>query len=124
MVLSKYVTFSGRASRSEFWWWILALCILLFIAAIIDGAIILPMLGFDAFQEEGGQPLSVLVSLAIFLPNITVGVRRLHDTGRIGWWLLIGLIPVVGLLVLIYFYVQPSEDGGNQYGAPQPFGLN
>lgn len=123
-VLSKYVTFSGRASRSEFWWWFLALCILLLIARIIDGALIAPMLGFGAFQEESGQPLSVLLALAVLLPNIAVGIRRLHDTGRVGWWLLIGLIPVVGTLVLLYFYVQPSEDSDNQYGAPQPFGSN
>ncbi|MEP0484811.1 MAG: DUF805 domain-containing protein, partial [Roseobacter sp.] len=55
-VLSKYVTFSGRASRSEFWWWILAVFIVLFICQIIDGALILPLLGFEAFQQEGGTP--------------------------------------------------------------------
>ncbi len=116
--LSKYATFTGRASRPEFWWWVLAVFLILIVTQIIDGAIIAPILGFSAFQPEGGQPLSVLVSLGLILPNIAVGVRRLHDTGRSGWWILIGLIPVIGTLVLIYFYVQPSEEGANDYGSP------
>ncbi|MEP1199719.1 DUF805 domain-containing protein [Tateyamaria sp.] len=120
-VLSKYATFSGRASRSEFWWWILAVFIVLIICQLIDGALILPLLGFEAFQAEGGTPLSVIVSLLVILPNIAVAVRRLHDTGRVGWWLLIGLVPVIGALILIYFYVQPSEEETNQFGPPQPF---
>ncbi len=116
--LSKYATFTGRASRPEFWWWVLAVFLILIVTQLIDGAIIAPILGFSAFQPEGGQPLSVLVSLGLILPNIAVGVRRLHDTGRSGWWILIGLIPVIGTLVLIYFYVQPSEEGANDYGVP------
>jgi uncharacterized membrane protein YhaH (DUF805 family) len=123
-VLSKYVTFSGRASRPEFWWWFVSLCVVLSITGIIDGILIAPLLGFDTFQEEAGRPLSLLFGLAVVLPNIAVGIRRLHDTGRVGWWLLIGLIPVLGTLVLLYFYVQPSEDGDNSYGAPQPFGAS
>ncbi len=116
--LSKYATFTGRASRPEFWWWVLAVFLILIVTQLIDGAIIAPILGFSAFQPEGGQPLSVLVSLGLILPNIAVGVRRLHDTGRSGWWILIGLIPVIGTLVLIYLYVQPSEEGANDYGVP------
>ncbi|MEL6809154.1 MAG: DUF805 domain-containing protein [Pseudomonadota bacterium] len=121
-VLSKYVTFSGRASRSEFWWWVLALFIVLFICQMVDGLLILPLLGFEAFQPEGGTPLSFIVSLLVILPNIAVAIRRLHDTGRVGWWVLIGLVPIVGALVLIYFYIQPSEENANQFGPPQPFG--
>ena len=119
-VLSTYATFSGRASRPEFWWWVLCVFIILLVFRIIDGAIVLPMLGFERFQEEGGQPLSVIVSLALILPNLAAGARRLHDIGRTAWWLLIGLLPVIGTLVLIYFYVQPSDTGDNQFGAPQP----
>lgn len=121
IVLSKYVTFTGRASRSEFWWWFLALALVMLVTRLIDGAVIAPMLGFLAFQEEAGQPLSMLVALGALLPNIAVGIRRLHDTGRVGWWLLIGLIPIIGGLVLLYFYVQPSEEGENRFGAPEPF---
>lgn len=119
-VLWQYATFSGRASRPEFWWWVLCVFIILLVFRIIDGAIVLPMLGFERFQEEGGQPLSVIVSLALILPNLAAGARRLHDIGRTAWWLLIGLLPVIGTLVLIYFYVQPSDTGDNQFGAPQP----
>lgn len=118
-VLSKYVTFSGRASRPEFWWWFLSLVVALGITGVIDGAVIAPLLGFDTFQEEAGQPLTALLGLAVVLPNIALGVRRLHDAGRVGWWLFIGLIPVLGTLVLVYFYIQPSEEGDNQYGAAQ-----
>jgi len=120
-VLSKYSTFSGRATRSELWWWMLSAFIILTITWLIDGALILPLLGFDRFQPEGGQPLSVIVSLAFILPNIAVGVRRLHDIGRTWRLLLIGLIPVLGILVLLYFYVQPSEETKNKYGPFSPF---
>lgn len=118
-VLSKYATFEGRASRSEFWWWVLAVFLVLIVTQVIDGALIAPLLGFSAFAPEAGQPLSFLVALGIILPNLAVGVRRLHDTGRSGWWILIGLIPLIGTLILLYFYIQPSEQGDNAYG-PAP----
>lgn len=122
MVLSKYATFSGRATRSEFWWWVLSVFVVLAISRLIDGALIAPMLGFESFQEEAGQPLSVIISLLILLPNLAVGARRLHDIGKSGWWLLMGLIPVVGFVVLLYFDVQPSEENANEFGLPEPFG--
>lgn len=120
-VLSKYATFSGRATRSEFWWWALAVLIIFAVTRLVDGAVILPALGFEAFQDEGGQPLSVVVALILIIPNMAVGVRRLHDIGRTGWWLLLGLVPVVGTLVLIYFYIQPSDAEENQFGPARPF---
>lgn len=113
---SNYINFSGRATRPEFWWWVLFVFIILFVLGIIDGAIIAPMLGFEAFADNAGQPLSLLASLGLFLPNLAVAVRRLHDIGRSGWWILIGLIPVVGFVVLIYWYVQPGSEGANEYG--------
>ncbi|MDE0589910.1 DUF805 domain-containing protein [Halocynthiibacter sp. C4] len=119
-VLSKYATFTGRATRPEFWWWALAVFGINIVAQIIDGVLVAPMLGFTAFQAEAGQPISILVMLALFLPNIAVAARRLHDIGRSGWWLLIAFIPLIGVLVLIYFYVQPSDQGSNEYGAPEP----
>ncbi|MGI9571433.1 MAG: DUF805 domain-containing protein, partial [Desulfobulbia bacterium] len=108
-VLSKYATFNGRATRPEYWWWILALFLLSAVTQLIDAAVIAPMLGFDRFEEDAGQPLSLLAGLALLVPSLAVACRRLHDIGRSGWWLLIGLIPVIGLLVLLYWYVQPSE---------------
>lgn len=115
-VLSKYATFEGRAPRSEFWWWALAVFLMFIVTRLIDGALVAPLLGFSAFAPEAGQPLSLLLALGIILPNIAVGVRRLHDTGRSGWWILIGLIPLIGTLVLLYFYIQPSEGDENSYG--------
>jgi len=115
-VLGKYAVFSGRASRSEYWWWLLAMIILFTVLGIIDGALVAPMLGFEAFQPDAGQPVSFLVSLGLLLPNLAVSVRRLHDTDRSGWWLLLGLIPVIGTIVLLIFYVQPGTDDSNQFG--------
>lgn len=119
-VLSKYATFSGRASRSEFWLWVLFTLILMAITRLVDATVVGPMLGFGSFQPEAGQPLSLLVSLALLLPSVAVAARRLHDIGYSAWWLLIGFIPIIGVLVLIYFYVQPSEET-NSFGSPEPF---
>lgn len=116
-VLGNYATFSGRTTRSVFWWWALATLLLLIVTRLIDGAVISPMLGFDPFQAEGGQPLSLLVSLTLLLPSVAVAARRLHDIGQSAWWLLIAFVPIVGALVLLYFYVKKS-DGENTYGAP------
>ena len=115
-VLSKYVGFQGRALRSEYWWWILFVIILTAVTNAIDGFVIAPLLGFQSFEMNAGQPLSIIVSLAFFLPSLAVSIRRLHDIGRSGWWILIGLIPLIGMIVLIYWYVQPSQDGDNQFG--------
>ncbi len=120
-VLTNYSTFSGRASRSEFWWWVFLLMILLNITRLIDNVVIRPLLGFDVIQSINGQPLSLLVSLALLLPSIAVTARRLHDIGRSAWWLLIGLLPFIGTIMLLYFYVQPS-DGNNAYGTPSALG--
>ena len=94
--LSKYATFTGRATRSEFWWFFL-FQILISIAAGMLGDVV------------GG-----LVSLALLLPALAVGTRRLHDIGKSGWWQLI-MLTVIGLLVLIYWWVQPTDEGGNAY---------
>jgi uncharacterized membrane protein YhaH (DUF805 family) len=99
---SKYATFSGRSSRAAYWWWFLFVVIVDVIAYAISAAIKAPILYY-------------LVALAFLVPNLAIGVRRLHDTGRSGWWILIGLIPFVGWIVLLVFYLMPSE-GPNQYG--------
>lgn len=71
--------------------------------------------------ERGGEGLSGLYSLAVFLPSLGVTVRRLHDIGKSGWWVLLGFIPLVGVLVLLFFLVKDSEAGSNAYG-PNPKG--
>ena len=95
---TKYATFSGRASRPEFWWFFLFQILL--------------SIGASMFSEL----LSGLVSLALLLPALAVGARRLHDIGRTGWWQLLGLTGI-GFLVLIYWWVQPSTEGSNAHDA-------
>jgi uncharacterized membrane protein YhaH (DUF805 family) len=108
----KYVDFSGRARRSEYWYFFLFTIIVGFVAGIIDS-----ILGTRG--TAGGTGLvGAVTSLALLLPGLGVAVRRLHDTGRSGWWLLIGLIPIVGAIVLLVFFVQDSHPD-NQYG-PNP----
>jgi len=98
--LRKYVEFGGRAPRSEFWWFALFQFILSLLAQFID------------------ERVYVVVALALLLPSIAVGARRLHDIGRNGWYLLINFIPVIGTLVLIYFWVQPTQPESNPWGPP------
>ena len=102
-----YFKFDGRASRSEFWWWVL-FAILVSIAANIVDAII------------GAQIFSFLVALGLFLPGLSMAIRRLHDTGRSGWWILIGLIPLIGFIVLLIFYLEQGNPAPNEYGPPPP----
>ena len=118
-VLGKYATFSGRATRSEYWWWVLALILLMLVLGVIDGALLAPVMGFERFSPEAGQPISMLASLALLIPSLAVSVRRLHDIDRSGWWYLLSLIPVIGTLVLIYWYVQPGTAGETRFG-PEP----
>jgi uncharacterized membrane protein YhaH (DUF805 family) len=74
------------------------------------------MMGFESFAPESGQPLSMVASLALLLPNLAVAARRLHDTDRSGWWLLLSLIPIIGTLVLLYFLVLRGTEGSNRFG--------
>jgi uncharacterized membrane protein YhaH (DUF805 family) len=104
-VLSKYATFEGRAARSEVWWWFLAIIIASIVAGLIDGLLFPNM-----------QLLSLLLGLAIIVPNLAVGARRLHDIDRTGWWLLMCLLPIIGTLVLLWFFIQKGTDGANRFG--------
>ncbi len=98
----KYADFTGRAQRSELWWFVL-------FAVVVN--ILLELVGLEA--------LAGLFALAVLIPSIAVGVRRLHDIDRTGWWYLLILLPVIGWLVLIYFYIQPGTTGENRFG-PDP----
>jgi uncharacterized membrane protein YhaH (DUF805 family) len=106
-VLKKYAVFSGRARRKEFWMFFLFYLIIVIALSIIEWMIGLPGI------------LSGLYSLALLIPSIAVTVRRLHDTGRSGWWWFIGFVPVIGFIVLLIFMVLDSAPGDNQYG-PNP----
>ncbi|MDP1666809.1 MAG: DUF805 domain-containing protein [Methylobacter sp.] len=112
-VLKKYAEFNGRASRQEYWFFMLFNIIISAFFATID------FFSGTFNAETGVGLLSGLYSLAVLIPGIAVTVRRLHDTDRSGWWLLIPLIPVIGGIVLFIFMVQDSTSGDNQYG-PNP----
>ncbi|HEY5457893.1 MAG TPA: DUF805 domain-containing protein [Sphingomicrobium sp.] len=108
--LQKYADFTGRAPRAEYWWFVLLYMVGFVVATIIDS-----VLGLDAMALTYG-PVTILFALAILVPSLAVGARRLHDTDRSGWWLLIGLIPLIGAIVLLVFFVSEGTRGANQYG--------
>ena len=107
---NKYAVFSGRASRSEFWWFEL----FLFIGAIVTVVIDVMMLGYTA--EDYG-PINVIFSVVTFLPAIAVGTRRLHDINRSGWWQLL-YITLIGIILLIIWWATVGENKKNNHGNP------
>ena len=112
-VLKKYAVFSGRARRKEYWFFVLFNIIIALALTFIDFSTGL----YDVESEIG--LLSSLYSLAVLVPSIAVTIRRLHDTGRTGWWFLIAFVPIIGAIVLLVFMVFDSTPGDNQYG-PNP----
>ncbi len=107
----KYAVFSGRARRSEYWYFTLFSMIALAIFRTLDQS------SGRYNDETHSGTLESIYSLVVLIPTLAVGVRRLHDTGRSGWWLLINLVPVVGWIVNLIFDIQDSQPGSNQYGA-------
>lgn len=116
LALEKYAVFKGRSSRAEYWYFVLFHIIIGLVLAVIDNA-----LGTYLPGSEYGL-LSGVYSLAVLVPSLAVSVRRLHDTGKSGWVLLIVLIPLIGLLWLIVLMMMDSEPGENGYG-PNPKGI-
>lgn len=106
--MRKYATFSGRASRSEFWLYSLFLFILLIVAATMDGVL--------GFADEGAIVIAGVVNLLHLIPTIAVSVRRLHDTDKSGWWLLLAFTGI-GAIVLMIFFCLSSTRGSNSFGA-------
>ena len=104
-LVENYCSFTGRASRSEYWWYALF--------AFIVGSVVAAVFSFNDTVE---QVMTSLCGLALLLPGLGVSIRRLHDTGRSGWWVLINLIPAVGWIVFLVFAVQPSQPSANEYG--------
>jgi uncharacterized membrane protein YhaH (DUF805 family) len=144
--LQKYADFSGRAPRAEYWWYVLAIIIAFVVVKIIESIV-----GINGMVLGVYGPLTILLWLATIVPSIAVSIRRLHDTNRSGWWILLPVVPyciafalggrsmmsgsmtslgtagifmligAVGWIVLFIFYVLPGTPGGNRYG-PNPYG--
>jgi uncharacterized membrane protein YhaH (DUF805 family) len=104
-VLKKYAVFGGRSRRKEYW------------VFFLFNLIISVVLGFVEKLAGGPGVMNMIYSFAVLIPSIAVTVRRLHDTDRSGWWLLIAFVPLIGAIVLLVFMVQDSKPGQNQYGA-------
>ena len=104
VILERYAKFDGRAGRGEFWWFVLANFIVYTLLVIL-----MQVSGFFFV-------LYLLYALAVIVPSIAVAVRRLHDTNKSGWFLLIGLIPLVGAIILLVFYIQEGTPGPNDFG--------
>lgn len=104
-VIKQYAVFDGRAGRPEYWWFFLINTI---ISVVLDVAL----------RGAAGQLIGAIYTLAVLLPSIGVGIRRLHDTNRTGWWLLVGLIPIVGWIWIIVLLALAGDPGPNRYGPP------
>ena len=108
---TNYVGFSGRAARSEYWYWVLFVILVSMVTAILDAAI---------FPSSQVSPLNSVAGLVLLLPGIAVAVRRLHDMDRTGWWFLIVLTVIGGLVLLVWFCFK-GTTGPNRFG-PDPLG--
>lgn len=110
----KYIVISGRARRSEYWWWALFVFLGNLVLGLLDGTIF-------GFAEGSASVFGPLFGLATFLPSICMAGRRLHDRDMTAWWLLLALIPVIGALVLLVIFMLPGTPGPNRFG-PDPLG--
>jgi uncharacterized membrane protein YhaH (DUF805 family) len=106
-VFNKYAVFQGRARRPEFWW---------FTLFSVAGGIALLLLDYTLFGIRDFTVLDSIWHLALLVPTIAVGARRLHDIGKSGWWQLVGIIPILGWILVIYWFCQPGDSDHNEYG--------
>lgn len=107
---TNYVEFDGRASRSEFWYWILFTIIINFIAGLMDASL---------YGSTDAGWFYACAQIGLLIPGISASIRRMHDTERSGWWVLVLLVPLVGLLAFIWWACEEGTDGPNLYG-PDP----
>ena len=106
---ARFVDFKTRSTRSQYWWFTLWSVIVSIITGIIDVSL--------GMGDTG--PVGLLTSLVLFLPSLAVAIRRLHDIGRTGWWMLLVFIPILGWIVLLFFYCTKSQETHNKWG-PEP----
>lgn len=113
LALKKYAVFNGRARRKEYWYTALINLIIIF---VLDGI----KIAIYGSSREGLNPVNIITMIyfiSVFIPLIAVTVRRFHDTGRTGWWLLIGFIPIVGYVVFLIFMILKGDPEKNRYGS-------
>ena len=110
-VFRKYATFQGRAQRAEYWYFVLFYVIVYMVLGFLDGSLSRPA------DEPSWGLLSGVFALATLVPSIAVSVRRLHDTNRSGWWMLVMFVPLIGQLVMLIFMVLDGTPGDNRFGS-------
>lgn len=118
---ANYASFSGISSRTQCWFWLLFVAITLCTSLVIDGAFLGPMWsamlgqeGVMAFDQDAGQPLTILLLVILAVPTFSVGVRRLHDSELSGWWMLLALT-IIGIIPLLYLLIKSGKKGDNRY---------
>jgi len=119
VVFENYANFSGRARRAEYWWYTLINILImkaLYILAFIGAAAEIPVITIIAVL------LLFVYSIATFIPSLAVAIRRLHDTNKSGWFLLLWLIPLLGAIIIFVFEVMDGDQGPNQYGPSPKYG--
>jgi uncharacterized membrane protein YhaH (DUF805 family) len=109
-----YVGFSGRAPRSEYWFWVLFVVLVQIVTQVIDYGVL-------SAGTSGFSPLTTIAGLGLFLPGLAMGIRRLHDLDKSGWWTLIVFIPLVGIIILLVWACTHGTMGPNRFG-PDPLG--
>jgi|SRR5699024_9567157 len=112
--LRRYNDFQGRSRRKEYWSFILYLLLLSIGASFVDS-----IFGFSPMNGSFYGPVTSLLFLFMFIPSLAVSVRRLHDIGKSGWWLLVGFLPVIGTIWLLIFFIREGMEVENEYG-PDP----
>ena len=110
--LKRYAEFTGRSRRKEYWMFVLLTIGIYLIASILDR-----IAGMNGTIAGVYGPITTVVGLGLLVPSIAVSIRRLHDTDRSGWWLLLGMVPIVGGIVLLVFMVLEGTHGANRFGA-------
>jgi len=110
-VLKNYVTFSGRAVRSEYWYWYLFCLVISILTTFVDNAVF----HISSTDPTAVHPINLVFTLLVLLPSFAVGVRRLHDVDRSGWWLLISLT-IVGIIPLLFWFCTKGTPGANRFG--------
>lgn len=116
--LTKYFTFSGRASRSEFWWWQLFLLLSMVVPMI--AAVVLAVMAPTLMDVVSA--IVFIAQATCYIPCLAVISRRLHDIGKSGWWQLLGFVPLLGMIVLLLWWTRKGDAGANRFG-PDPLGL-